>query len=33
MKRIELKSSEVSRTAPPSLLAAVIRDLETKARD
>ncbi len=33
MTRRELKSSEVSRTAPSYLLAAAIRDLETKARD
>jgi hypothetical protein len=33
MTRRELKSSEVSRTVSSSLLAAAIRDLETKARD
>jgi hypothetical protein len=33
MTRRELKGSEVLRTAPSSVLAAAIRDLETKARD
>jgi hypothetical protein len=33
MTRRELKSADVLRTAPSSLLAAAIRDLGTKARD